>query len=627
DGRTGAVYAAGRFVDSATFDWLRMTSWGSRDALLLKVDSRGSVEWGLQGGGGGSDMAEAVALEDGTGNVYVAASFGSLTATFGDFTVSNRGAMDCALFKVSSSGSVLWVVDFGGVGQERARGLATLPDASGAVITGDFSSTAFTASSAATLDTAGAADLFVIKVSASGTVMWAAGAGGSAYDESYSVAASRISSVVYLTGRFYSKLATFGGTVLARPSSSNADEAAFLAQVSSAGSFVWALAMGGEGGGEGGYSTAVDIETDNVYLTGYSQSTPATFGGWILTSRGRDDIFVAAVSSQGTVLWAVSAGGDASDAGKAVAAVPGGGALVTGWFTSPVATFGSALLYNHKANNYDGHVMKVSSAGSVEWVAQFGGADFDCGEAVLARQNSSDALVGGWFSSTPGTFGGWERTATNSSGNQGTFDLVVMALSPGGSVTVASTILFVGMAISSLQNQTFSDSFETHFKLDVAQGAQAFPVPASRSPAPQIRGPSNAQQCHQANSSCGLFGSPASAKTLRVETGYVTIDSITAGSVVVTSTVLFALDMEAAAEVFVQLLEDDVAGVFTSAFWDEVQFTSIDTQARPPLQRERPPARALAKGCPANVAPVIFCARSCHLLRSLLSSSALAPVI
>ena len=105
----------------------------------------------------------------------------------------------------------------------------------------------------------------------------------------------------------------------------------------------WAWAVkAGSSDEDYGNGIAVD-SVGSAYVSGYFQGT-AAFGITSLTSSGAKDIFVAKLSSSGSWLWAVKAGGSGEDGGEAIAYDSSGGVYVTGYFESDSATFGSTNL-------------------------------------------------------------------------------------------------------------------------------------------------------------------------------------------------------------------------------------------------------------------------------------------
>lgn len=79
-------------------------------------------------------------------------------------------------------------------------------------------------------------------------------------------------------------------------------------------------------------------------MTG-SFTTQIDCDGQILTSRGKDDIFLLSLddASNGTVIWASSWGGPSSNNGFAVARDAGGDLVLTGYFTNNITVAGTFI--------------------------------------------------------------------------------------------------------------------------------------------------------------------------------------------------------------------------------------------------------------------------------------------
>ena len=88
------------------------------------------------------------------------------------------------------------------------------------------------------------------------------------------------------------------------------------------------------------HDAVVDAQ-GNTYLTGELSGT-VSFGDTTLTAEGLSDIFVAKLSPQGDLVWAVSAGGASVDRGEAIVVDSVGRVYVTGIFSGQ-ATFGGHL--------------------------------------------------------------------------------------------------------------------------------------------------------------------------------------------------------------------------------------------------------------------------------------------
>ncbi len=127
---------------------------------------------------------------------------------------------------------------------------------------------------------------------------------------------------------------------------SSGDDDAFVAKVNAAGTSLAYCGYIGGSGGDSGFGIAVD-GSGNAYVTGYTNSTEATFPvavGPDLVSNGDDDAFVAKVNAAGTSLaYCGYIGGSGGDYGYGIAVDGSGNACVTGYTSSTEATFPVAV--------------------------------------------------------------------------------------------------------------------------------------------------------------------------------------------------------------------------------------------------------------------------------------------
>jgi hypothetical protein len=204
----GNAVATGSFQGSATFGGVTLTSAGSNDIYVAKLDPSGNVSWAKSMGGSGDDDGFSVAL-DASGNVYTTGIF-SATATFGATTLTSAGATDIFVVKLDASGNVLWADPFGGPGLDNGTSIAV--DNSGNVyLTGDFVGTAQFGS--VSLTSLGGDDAFIARLDGTGKVLWAESFGGSQADAGFGITTD-LAGNVYDTGVFHGAISIGAGGVL-----------------------------------------------------------------------------------------------------------------------------------------------------------------------------------------------------------------------------------------------------------------------------------------------------------------------------------------------------------------------------------------------------------------------------
>lgn len=155
--------------------------------------------------------------------------------------------------------------------------------------------------------------------------------------------------------------------------------------------WVWAHSIGGSGIEE---VAAIVVDSEgNSYITG-SFSGTCYFGGPNLISAGQEDVFIAKLSSSGTVLWAKKAGGSGSDRGADLALDADGNLFVVGNYTSPDLSF-APLPSLGNSGLQDFFVVKLdASTGSALWATKAGGLLSDTVSA-LALDNLGNPIITG----------------------------------------------------------------------------------------------------------------------------------------------------------------------------------------------------------------------------------------
>jgi len=203
----GDIYITGYFMDSVDFNpglWpYYLTSAGSRDIFILKMNTDGQLLWAYSFGGTEQDLGESVTL-DVNENVFIAGRGNFLdTVDFdpgpGVFNLTTQGNF---ILKLDAGGNFIWVKSFNFGFITDGKSITT--DASGNVYsTGNFLYTRDfdLGPGVHNLTSAGSRDIFVQKMDASGNFLWATSFGGSSSDLGQSIAVD-VSGNVFITGEF-----------------------------------------------------------------------------------------------------------------------------------------------------------------------------------------------------------------------------------------------------------------------------------------------------------------------------------------------------------------------------------------------------------------------------------------
>jgi hypothetical protein len=243
---------------------------------------------------------------------------------------NNVPTNDIFYLALNDAGAIAAATTFGGTGED--QGLVSIFDPLGTVIlVGTFSGKV--AFGSTNLDADTGADLYVVRMTPGGSVMWAIQGAGTADVIAATAAVTRSGDIIVAVAYQGSFQMTGGTPVTALGASDIA-----LIRISSSGTVLWTKSFGGAGI-DRPRSVAVG-PTGDIAMTGEFNGT-ATFGGGgpSYTTSGGYDSFVAKYTADGDLLWSRAAGSAADDRGLAVG-LDATGAVYAGYSFHNTVDFG-----------------------------------------------------------------------------------------------------------------------------------------------------------------------------------------------------------------------------------------------------------------------------------------------
>ncbi len=321
-----------------------------------------------------------------------------------------------------------WAVSMGGASNDNGYSVAV--DASGNVYTtGSFEGTADFDPGVGTfnLTSAGAGDIFISKLDASGNFVWAKSIGGTINDYGLSVAVDA-SGNVYTAG-YFRDIADFDPSVgtFNLASVSNSDDV-FISKLDANGDFVWAKTLGGSNTDK---CSGIKIDASgNLLITGSFKGT-ADFdpgaGIFNLTSAGIDDVFVSKLDTNGDFVWAKAIGGTSADVSLAIAVDATGNVYTCGYFTGAVDFDPGVGTDTLTSSIYNIFISKLDANGNFVWAKHMVGSG-DVSQAI-AVDAAGNIYTTGYMQGTtdfdPGA-GTFTLTAV------GAFDIFISKLDANG---------------------------------------------------------------------------------------------------------------------------------------------------------------------------------------------------
>jgi gliding motility-associated-like protein len=463
----GNVYTTGEFAATADFDpgagTFNLTSSGSQDAFVSKLDASGNFVWAIRMGGPSFAYGFSIAV-DASYNLIVNGGFGGTVDFDPNAGTSNLTSItpnDLFIIKLSQPPTITSFAPASGPVGTTVTITGTNFSTTPANNTVQFNGTAavVTTSTATSITTTvpvgattGKISVTVAGNTATSTIdftvtiaptvapglEWAVAVGNNTLDTNVLSMTTDASGNVYIAGQF-------DGTVDFDPrsgvfnltSAGNGD--GYVSKLSSSGDLIWAFQLGGPGNDEvdqievdgagniyvagtdfSKYDTngnllwvlplAVnenDIELDasgNVYIVGTFSGTVDFDPGtpvFNLTASGTGDFFVMSITAAGNFVWARRIGGTGSEVARSLALDAGGNLCVTGDFFSPTVDFdpGAGTANLSLTGTSDIFILKLDNAGNYVWARRIGGTGGEGAERI-ATDAASNVLITGSFNGT-----------------------------------------------------------------------------------------------------------------------------------------------------------------------------------------------------------------------------------
>lgn len=374
-------------------------------SLSLSASSQ-NLQWAKKFGVNGYDQGQALTI-DATSNVYTAGIF-SGTVDFDPGTpVYNLTASSSGIFilKLDALGNFGWAKSISGTGGY-SNGFSIKVDVLGnVIITGQFNGTLDFDPGAATfnLTSAGFADIFILKLDASGNFVWAKNMGGTNEDQGLSSSLDAAGNI-YTTG-YFRGTSDFdpGPGVFTLISAGFSD--IFIAKLNASGNFVWVKSIGTFNTEQGN-----EITTDplgNVLITGSFVGTMDFDPGaaiFNMTASGISDAYIFKLDANGTFVWAKSFSGPGGEVSWSIVTDPAGNIYTTGYFNG-TADFnpgpGVANLVTQLPQDTDIFVSKLDASGNYVWAKSMGGlAGGGEGGLGIAVDGAGNVYTTGFFNGT-----------------------------------------------------------------------------------------------------------------------------------------------------------------------------------------------------------------------------------
>ena len=329
---------------------------------------------------GGSRVDVPFVIKPATDGGLIAGGY--TTSKNGDVTAyPDRDYWDLWVVKLDACGNIMWQRAFGGKGYESARDIVQTQDG-GYLVLGETNST----DGGVVPGYAGTKDIWLIKLSATGDLIWQKRLGGSGLDignkmvllddGNLLIAATTSSTDGDMTGNHGTAGYTDGA----------------LIKIDPAGNVLWSRCYGGTKNEE-----LLDIQVigDKIYVAGYANSTD----GDIPPNQKNYDVWLLTVDRNGNKTSSKIYGGSQNDVAFAMTKGNDGTLTLVGYTTSADGDVSGSK------GSQDYWIINLNVSGKLNWQKTLGGTEADYATSVLADSDGG-FITGGVSYSSDGDVSG-----------------------------------------------------------------------------------------------------------------------------------------------------------------------------------------------------------------------------
>ncbi|MFY7963984.1 MAG: T9SS type A sorting domain-containing protein [Chitinophagaceae bacterium] len=356
---------------------------------VVKTNSAGTIQWQKTLGSNGGD--QGLSIVQTTDGGYIVVGETNQSGSSGN-VVGGHGGLDVLVVKLSSTGATQWSKTLGGTGDERATSVIQTADG-GYAFTGLASS-----NNGDVTNIHNSVDYWVVKLNSTGDLTWQKTYGGSGDDRAYSI-----------------KQTTDGGYIVTGESNTNNDGDVtgnhgnidmWVIKINSTGTLQWQKSFGGsnqERGRsiiqttDGGYIVAGSTNSSNSGdITGNRSETITQCYGdpgdpWYFCDtydQDFNDYWVVKLTSAGSIDWQKYYGGNLNDEAYCIIQTKDRGYAISGYAES---NDGSV---NGIHGSYDAWIIKTDNSGNVQWQKAYGGSRVEYGNSISETSDEGYIVTG-----------------------------------------------------------------------------------------------------------------------------------------------------------------------------------------------------------------------------------------
>lgn len=354
-------------------------NYGQSDYWVVKTDKKGNIKWQRNYGGTLSDYATKVIETKDNGYLLAGESTGGL----GNKTCY-KSNNDIWLVKLDSTGNIQWQKCFGCSFVNYFGSIIQTKDSSYVLVGSVTEKSGDVGSSFHGNNIAHNSDLWVVKLSKLGVIVWEKCFGGANGESATSI--NQTSDDGYIIG---GATRSTDGDVSGYHTSLNNFYDAWIIKINSTGTLEWQKCLGGSESenvkdiiqtSDFGYIAVMESNSNNGDITDNHLRYNAT----TMTYSPTSDYWIVRLDYSGNIIWKKSYGGDNSDNPEKILQTFDGNFIVAGSSAS------GSPYYGDVKNNYSGFdywIFKINPNGKLLWEKNFGGGGNDYCKSILINND------------------------------------------------------------------------------------------------------------------------------------------------------------------------------------------------------------------------------------------------
>lgn len=346
---------------------------GYYDFWISKLSSTGTIVWKKAYGGSQEDIPNKIIKTSDNGFLVV----GNTDSDDGNITVHHGTVSysDFWIVKLTSAGNMSWQKSFGGTQDDFANSVIQTNDG-GYIVVGTSRSTDGDLGNGS-FDFNATSDIWVVKLSSSGSIEWQKTYGGTGMDFGNDIIET-VDNGYLIVGNTFSS----DGDVSSKIGSTNNDDL-WVLKINISGDILWEKCLGGLSTDKG--ISVVDNNSNGFVIGGFSSSNDFD----VSQQNGGGDYWIVEIDSVGVITWEETFGGGTTDRLYSLIKTSDGGYAAIG---CTMSSNNGDISGGHGEGDY--WIVKTNEVGNMDWQLCLGSWDNEEGFDIAEISDGEYIVVG-----------------------------------------------------------------------------------------------------------------------------------------------------------------------------------------------------------------------------------------